>query len=573
LDVDGVTGVFMRGNWGHEGKVLFIIDDMELNENMYSVTQLINHIPASQIRLLEVIRGPGSALYGGYAELGVIKITTKSGSDLKGSEIYGALGTYGSTLNRKAITFGTGNTVGNSTFSLMGSWSGMDISGGSFTDFYGDTYPMEDGWSNSTNLFLNLKYGYKGLETSFIYDDYAVVPTGYETQNNNRFRNLFSLARYTFNPNSSLSITPSLQFKSQTPYWFENPDEENYWLYKRIANQINGGVDVVWLPNAKTQVISGAGYRVDQAVIANEERENIGDTFYNDEFTVNHQNIFAFSQASYSGKLGNVFIGFRYEHHSITGSNIAPRIGYTKVLNNFNIKYLYSHAFRSPSIENVNLNPEIEIEKTLVNELELGYRFNNHLYGSVNIFDIIIKDPIIYTYDSENDEEGYYNDTRTGSTGFEIEMKTVFDHLISKLSYSYYDASLRNQTDVYKVFLPTGDLHQLMKGAPAHMIHWLSTFKFKKGFSINPTLSWYSSQYGYVDSPDIQGKAKPYLLANITLQASNILLKNFDFSISLQNMLNSEYGYIQPLGIAGDAQKPLPGRPFEVIIRLKYIIR
>lgn len=88
-DVDGVTGIFMRGNWGHEGKVLFIIDNMELNENMYSVTQLFNHIPTAQIEKLEVIRGPGSALYGGYAELGVIKITTKSGDLLKGVELQG----------------------------------------------------------------------------------------------------------------------------------------------------------------------------------------------------------------------------------------------------------------------------------------------------------------------------------------------------------------------------------------------------------------------------------------------------------------------------------------------------
>lgn len=569
-DVDGVTGIFMRGNWGHEGKVLFIIDNMELNENMYSVTQLFNHIPTAQIEKLEVIRGPGSALYGGYAELGVIKITTKSGDLLKGVELQGIIGTFGNAINRTGGSLALGSQKGNSTYSIMGSWSNADLAGGTFTDFDDETYSTNEGWLNSTNLMLTLKYAWKELETSFIYDDYYVIPTGYETQNKNRFRNFLSQARYTFKPSSSLTITPSIQFKSQLPYWFEDPNEEDYWFYKRIANQFTGGADLVWSPSSKSQVIAGAGYRIDQAKISEEEQENIGDTFYNNKFIVNHQNLFAFAQGSYIGKLGNIFAGIRYEHHSITGSNFAPRLGYTKIFDRFNIKYLFSYAFRSPSIENVNLNQDIEIEKTIVNEVELGYKFNNNLYGSVNLFDIIIQDPIVYTYNPETDEEGYYNDSKTGSTGFEVELKTMFEKWNSKLSYSYYDASLRNKTSIYMVTLETGEMPRLMKGAPAHMVHWFSSVRLKKGISINPSISWYSTQYGFVDSPDAQGKAKSYILANITFQTRSIIAKNFDASLSLQNILNSNYGYIQPWALVGESQKPMPGRPFEVILRLNY---
>jgi outer membrane receptor for ferrienterochelin and colicin len=83
-DIDGVIGLASRGNWGHEGKILILLDGQEMNENFYSTFQFGNRIPVGQIKRIEIIRGPGSSIYGGYAELGVVNIITKEASDLKG---------------------------------------------------------------------------------------------------------------------------------------------------------------------------------------------------------------------------------------------------------------------------------------------------------------------------------------------------------------------------------------------------------------------------------------------------------------------------------------------------------
>src|SRR4051812_37797540 len=84
VDVEGVVDVGFRGLWGHEGKVLFLLDGQELNETLYSTMQLGMHIPASHIERVEIIRGPGSAIYGGYAELAVINITSRDAQNLSG---------------------------------------------------------------------------------------------------------------------------------------------------------------------------------------------------------------------------------------------------------------------------------------------------------------------------------------------------------------------------------------------------------------------------------------------------------------------------------------------------------
>jgi len=76
-DIDAIVGVYNRGNWAHEGKVLLMIDGMEMNETLYSTTQFGLHYSISNIERIEIIRGGGSAIYGGSAELGIINIITQ----------------------------------------------------------------------------------------------------------------------------------------------------------------------------------------------------------------------------------------------------------------------------------------------------------------------------------------------------------------------------------------------------------------------------------------------------------------------------------------------------------------
>ena len=91
-DDAGVIGIQMRGNWAHEGKVLLIIDGQEFNDLKYNTLQFGRHFDVNQIKRIEIIRGPGSALYGGNAELGVINIITYSGEELKKVSVIGSYG-------------------------------------------------------------------------------------------------------------------------------------------------------------------------------------------------------------------------------------------------------------------------------------------------------------------------------------------------------------------------------------------------------------------------------------------------------------------------------------------------
>src|ERR1700740_149535 len=60
VDVQGVVGIGMRGNWAHEGKVLILLDGQEMNEILYATTQFGNHFAVDQIKKIEIIRAPVS---------------------------------------------------------------------------------------------------------------------------------------------------------------------------------------------------------------------------------------------------------------------------------------------------------------------------------------------------------------------------------------------------------------------------------------------------------------------------------------------------------------------------------
>src|SRR5688572_21880304 len=91
-DLQFVMGIGLRGNWANEGKVLVLMDGQPFNELLYQTVAVGNRFPVDAIERIEIIRGPGSAIYGGSAEYGVINIITKAAASLNGVNVYGTAG-------------------------------------------------------------------------------------------------------------------------------------------------------------------------------------------------------------------------------------------------------------------------------------------------------------------------------------------------------------------------------------------------------------------------------------------------------------------------------------------------
>ena len=198
-DVDGIIGLSARGNWGHEGKILVLVDGLEMNEGLYTTYQFGNHFPVDQIERIEVIRGPGSSLYGGYAELGVINIITKSAYTIDGAEIYATAGTFSDIHSRSSGGLNFGKAYKNFVVDLKGFYGSGKRTNQRFVDFYGDLYTPGDDYFDYQTVNINLGLKYKDLESRFIFDDYIPNATGYDAPERNRFHGIYGLLKYNIN--------------------------------------------------------------------------------------------------------------------------------------------------------------------------------------------------------------------------------------------------------------------------------------------------------------------------------------------------------------------------------------
>ncbi|MFI5378279.1 MAG: TonB-dependent receptor plug domain-containing protein [Tepidisphaerales bacterium] len=120
----GVRGFLRPGEWN--ARILTLVDGRPTRENVYNQTHLDQDfvVPMEAIKRVEIIRGPGSALYGGNAVFGVVNVVTKDGADLRGGQVRVEGGTSGTA--RTSLLYGTKTESG---WDIIGSFSAYSSRG------------------------------------------------------------------------------------------------------------------------------------------------------------------------------------------------------------------------------------------------------------------------------------------------------------------------------------------------------------------------------------------------------------------------------------------------------------
>ena len=80
LDVTGERQLLSRGV-GHayaSGNIKILLDGVSMNSSLTATANPVLNLPIEQVERIEVIRGPGSSIYGEYAYAGVVNVITRS---------------------------------------------------------------------------------------------------------------------------------------------------------------------------------------------------------------------------------------------------------------------------------------------------------------------------------------------------------------------------------------------------------------------------------------------------------------------------------------------------------------
>ncbi|MCB1178707.1 MAG: TonB-dependent receptor, partial [Leptospiraceae bacterium] len=122
-------GMFEGWNNNH---LLILVDGVQFNELFYGTAPTWAATPLNMVKSMEVIRGPGSALYGSNATNGVVSLNTYTGDDLKGEiRIRTRMGDYGTKIH----DFLTGNS--GKLFSHVLSYNSYETNGNEFDSYDG----------------------------------------------------------------------------------------------------------------------------------------------------------------------------------------------------------------------------------------------------------------------------------------------------------------------------------------------------------------------------------------------------------------------------------------------------
>ncbi len=573
-DVENVVGIGVRGNWAAEGKVLLLLDDQEFNEPLYASLQFGNHFPLDAISRIEIIRGPGSAVYGGFAELAVIRIVTKGAQELNGGHIQGTYGAMADTFGRRTVSFSAGRQIRDWNLAFHAFGGQGNRSDQVYTDVYGNQAQMAE-QSRLDPLNLNGSVSYKGMEVRFLADRFSTTNIDSYDEVTARpvdvdFNSYFLEAKYSRKVGKALSLLPRFRFKRQTPWHSVDTDEAGTILYyDHQIDRYTGGLTALYAPSDKFTLTGGTEIYRDQARIT-------GDAtapwyFRGDRSSIDYSNSAFFSEASLNTFAGNFTLGARYSNHSQFGGSFVPRIAYTKVHGRFHVKALVARAFREPSVENLDVNPLIKPERTTAVEFEAGCQISPQSFLSANVFDLTIKQPIVYFADPDENVESYLNFPRTGSRGIEVEYRYKQERGYASLSYSYYNTAGKNEVDYYRI--PGEDSHML--GLPAHKLAAVGSLHLGHDLHLTPSLVYIGQRWGYRNTGTGQdgegsydaGRVDSEILANVYFRVADIKGSGLELGAGVFDLFNRKIEYVQPYNLL---HAPLPGPSREFIVRLGY---
>lgn len=577
LDTQGVVGPGFRGLWGHEGKILLMVDGKEMNELLYSTMQLGNEFPVDLIERVEVVRGPGSVIYGGNAELAVINIVTRGvqgGTDVFASANYGQFTngpTFGNSYARRGGTL-SGRYVFDAVPGLSAFVSGNYSQGQRSTrDFVGfdDTTASMAGQSGMDSAVVQAGVGYRDVQASFLYHRYAlgvVTGTGSITDPvKESFDSYHGELLATFRPTDRIEIIPRFNFTYQRPW--ATPDQSSDFYYDKSARRIRARLIGRWAPIDQLQLTVGGDAMFDTGVLNGPADIGLQTSFAGAN-QVDYRIFGGFIEAFSDNPIVNIAAGARFDFHNVVGGALVPRVVLLRSFGPVNLKGLFSLAFRWPGIENLNLGTDLKPERTMVFEFEGSVDFNPKVRLALNVFNIGIDSPIAYTIDEASGAEGYVNLGKQGTTGGEASFKARWGWGNLNANYSLYVPTLIDGIPNYQapgfagMFLAAPNHRGMLAGA-VRPLDWLS---------ISPTVLVYGPRLS-IGAPDADGNETSTLvptqvMANLVVRATIPPVKGLAVSLGVYNLFGTNWTYIQPYH-GGHAQ--LPGLDREVMLKVSYL--
>ena len=529
-------------------------------------------MPIKSIARVEVIRGPGSALYGADAFSGVINIITKKHDDLRGTQTGVRAGSFGTQATW--LTHGGAYHDINVGFTLEAEttdgWKKIveqdrqTLLDGAFNTHASLAPNNVNTMKDMVDARLDIAYknsqlrlGYQGrsnVGSSVGYAE-ALDPSSRAASHRYNLDYTYTLkelapdldvdSRVSYYSNTqeitkNIALFPAGAFGGAYPNGFiGNPGykEENARLdfsalYRGTDNHlVRVGTGFYW--DDVFEVTESKNFNADFSPRAN-GLEDVSDTAEIWLPEKQRTSYYLFAQDEW--KLAQNWLattGVRYDHFSDFGNTTNPRLALVwATTDKITTKLLYGKAFRAPSFNELFVttnpivlgDPNLKAETIDTYEFAFSHQVSNQLLYTANIYHYNIKDFITYVPIANGINQAQNIGNRKGQ-GFELEANYLPIYNLRFLANYAYQQSIDQQTDAD------------VGNAPNHKIYGRSEWTIASDWHINGQVTWIGKQKRV--HGDLRPALSDYTTMDLTFRKQDVV-DGLGLALSVRNLFDAD---------------------------------
>lgn len=535
----GVRGFNRPGDYN--SRILLLVDGYRINDTLYDTATIGTEffLDVDLIDRVEVVRGPGSSIYGSNAFFGVVNVITKRGRDFSGAEVSGEVASFGTGKAR--MTYGRQHENGIETL-VSASYSGSKGQDLFYPEF--NTPATNNGVAQNLDQDTARRvYGKLVFNGFILAAAYSERIKGIPTASfGTAFNDPGSQSKDT---QSVLDLGYSGQLSPRTDiaarvyygaYFYDGIFP--YGPAPIVVNQDQGrsewwGAEVKLVSQyGQHKLVTGAEYqdnfRQDQTnydiapymLYLDDKRSSKREALYmQDEMTLRDNLLFN--------------AGLRYDHYSTAGNAFNPRLALIYNLSpETTLKFLYGTAFRAPDAYELYYGngidskaaPTLKPEKITSYELAVEQQLQPNFRLAASAYYNRISNLINQVLDPADGLLVFQNIGRTNAKGVEFEAERAWEN-DTRLKSSYAWQLSRNQ----------GTNAELVN-SPRHLVKLnYSVPMFGNGMHAGAELQYTGSRKTLAG-----GSAGGYAIANLTLTGQEPAY-GLDLSASIYNLFDRRY--------------------------------
>jgi outer membrane receptor for ferrienterochelin and colicins len=556
----GVRGFGRPGDYN--SRILLLINGHTMNDNVYGQAAVGTELSVNLegVERIEIVRGPGSALYGTNAMFAVVNVVTKKAKDVDGLELTAGTGSYG----RKSgwLTFGKELDNGVELF-CSGLWA--DIKGDNpyfseYDDFSTNYGVAEDlDWDKYYGGVATVGYNHLKFQGLFTWREKGVPTASWETafnesDNKTLDDHTYIEAKYE----NRVTADKNLMLRAYYDHyhykgWF--PYEVQCWD-ATDGNFAGSELQFLWDVKPNDRLTIGAEYQ--NHIRADYRLWDEEYSYFDDDFPFNLWSLYLQNEYQVRPNL-SLTLGVRRDEYSTVGSATTPRAAVVyNPLKSGTFKLLYGEAFRAPNIYEVNYddpdlgyipNYDLKPERIQTTEVVWEQRLTEQLLGVLCLYNYNMKDLIEQKYDPSDELIQFQNTSKIKASGLELELNARLHGGIS--GYANYTLQ---KTEV------VGSDRKL-ENSPSHLI--------KLGVGCPTTRFLYTAAQFYYETERItvfETKTKPFLLTNLNITTKPIF-NHLRVSLLVRNLFDATYKFPGALEHLQDA---ITQDRRNIVIKLSY---